>query len=81
MAVVSNGTAMRDPKNIGPKASMSVIEVKELFFKAFADVDAFPVCLDTTDTDKMIETVKILKPSFGGVNLDDIAASQCFDIE
>ena len=81
VAVVSNGTAVLGLGNIGPKASMPVMEGKALLFKAFADVDAFPICLDTTDTDKMIETVKTLEPSFGGVNLEDIAAPQCFDIE
>ncbi|MCM3790251.1 NAD-dependent malic enzyme [Domibacillus indicus] len=81
VAVVSNGTAVLGLGNIGPKASMPVMEGKALLFKAFADVDAFPICLDTTDTDKMTETVKILEPSFGGVNLEDIAAPQCFEIE
>ena len=67
--------------NIGPKAAMPVMEGKALLFKSFADVDAFPICLDTTDTDKIVETVKLLEPTFGGVNLEDIAAPQCFEIE
>ncbi|QGQ45122.1 NADP-dependent malic enzyme [Metabacillus sediminilitoris] len=81
VAVVSDGTAVLGLGNIGPKAAMPVMEGKALLFKAFADVDAFPICLDTTDPDKIVETVKLLEPTFGGVNLEDIAAPQCFDIE
>ena len=81
VAVVSNGTAVLGLGNIGPKAAMPVMEGKALLFKAFADVDAFPLCLDTTDSDKIVETVKLLEPTFGGVNLEDIAAPQCFEIE
>jgi malate dehydrogenase (oxaloacetate-decarboxylating) len=81
VAVVSNGTAVLGLGNIGPKASMPVMEGKALLFKSFADVDAFPICLDTTDPDKIVETVKLLEPTFGGVNLEDIAAPQCFEIE
>ena len=60
---------------------MPVMEGKALLFKSFADVDAFPLCLDTTDSDKIVETVKLLEPTFGGVNLEDIKAPECFDIE
>ncbi|KAA9028417.1 NAD(P)-dependent malic enzyme [Niallia endozanthoxylica] len=81
VAVVTNGTAVLGLGNIGPKAAMPVMEGKALLFKSFADVDAFPICLDTTDPDKIVETVKLLEPTFGGVNLEDIAAPQCFEIE
>ena len=81
VAVVSNGTAVLGLGNIGPKAAMPVMEGKALLFKSFADVDAFPLCLDTTDSDKIVETVKLLEPTFGGVNLEDIAAPECFEIE
>jgi malate dehydrogenase (oxaloacetate-decarboxylating) len=67
--------------NIGPKAAMPVMEGKALLFKSFADVDAFPICLDTMDPDKIVEVVKLLEPTFGGVNLDDITAPQCFEIK
>jgi len=81
VAVVSNGTAVLGLGNIGPKAAMPVMEGKAILFKSFADVDAFPICLNTTDTEKIIEVVKLLEPTFGGVNLEDIAAPQCFEIE
>ncbi|MFP5110131.1 NAD(P)-dependent malic enzyme [Neobacillus sp. C211] len=81
VAVVSDGTAVLGLGNIGPKAAMPVMEGKALLFKSFADVDAFPICLDTTDPDKIVEVVKFLEPTFGGVNLEDIAAPQCFEIE
>jgi malate dehydrogenase (oxaloacetate-decarboxylating) len=81
VAVVSNGTAVLGLGNIGPKAAMPVMEGKALLFKSFADVDAFHICLDTTDPDKIVEVVKLLEPTFGGVNLEDIAAPQCFEIE
>ncbi|MEH7335628.1 malic enzyme-like NAD(P)-binding protein [Neobacillus drentensis] len=81
VAVVSNGTAVLGLGNIGPKAAMPVMEGKSLLFKSFADVDAFPICLDTTDPDKIVEVVKLLAPTFGGVNLEDISAPQCFEIE
>ena len=81
VAVVSDGTAVLGLGNIGPKAAMPVMEGKALLLKAFADVDAFPICLDTTDPDKIVEVVKLLEPTFGGVNLEDIAAPQCFEIE
>jgi malate dehydrogenase (oxaloacetate-decarboxylating) len=81
VAVVSDGTAVLGLGNIGPKAAMPVMEGKALLFKSFANVDAFPICLDTTDPDKIVEVVKLLEPTFGGVNLEDIAAPQCFEIE
>ncbi|MDP4157080.1 MAG: malic enzyme-like NAD(P)-binding protein, partial [Bacillota bacterium] len=67
--------------HIGPKAAMPVMEGKAVLFKSFADVDAFPICLGTTDIDEIVKTVKLLEPTFGGVNLEDIAAPQCFEIE
>ncbi len=81
VAVVSDGTAVLGLGNIGPEAAMPVMEGKALLFKAFAGVDAFPICLNTTDVDKIVETVKLLEPTFGGVNLEDIAAPACFVIE
>ncbi|WML53099.1 malic enzyme-like NAD(P)-binding protein [Neobacillus sp. PS3-12] len=81
VAVVSDGTAVLGLGNIGPKAAMPVMEGKALLFKSFADVDAFPICLDTTDPDKIVEVVKLMEPTFGGINLEDIAAPQCFEIE
>ncbi|UNJ81218.1 NAD(P)-dependent malic enzyme [Metabacillus dongyingensis] len=81
VAVVSDGTAVLGLGNIGPKAAMPVMEGKALLFKSFADVDAFPICLNTTDPDKIVEVVKLLEPTFGGINLEDIAAPQCFEIE
>ncbi|OAH54798.1 malate dehydrogenase [Domibacillus aminovorans] len=81
VAVVSNGTAVLGLGNIGPKAAMPVMEGKAALFKSFADIDAFPLCLNTEDPDKVVETVRLLEPTFGGVNLEDIAAPQCFEIE
>ncbi|PMC37916.1 NAD-dependent malic enzyme [Bacillus sp. UMB0899] len=81
VAVVSDGSAVLGLGNIGPKAAMPVMEGKALLFKSFADVDAFPICLDTNDPDKIVEVVKLLQPTFGGVNLEDITAPQCFEIE
>ncbi len=81
VAVVSDGTAVLGLGNIGPEAAMPVMEGKSLLFKGFAGVDAFPICLGTTDADKIVETVKLLEPTFGGVNLEDIAAPKCFEIE
>ncbi|MCM3726651.1 NAD-dependent malic enzyme [Neobacillus cucumis] len=81
VAVVSNGTAVLGLGNIGPKAAMPVMEGKAVLFKSFANVDAFPICLDTTDTKEIVEAVKLLEPTFGGINLEDIAAPQCFEIE
>ncbi|RIW29701.1 NAD-dependent malic enzyme [Bacillus salacetis] len=81
VAVVSDGTAVLGLGNIGPSAALPVMEGKAVLFKSFAGVDAFPICLDTTDVDKIVETVKLMEPTFGGVNLEDIAAPNCFVIE
>jgi malate dehydrogenase (oxaloacetate-decarboxylating) len=81
VAVVSDGTAVLGLGNIGPEAALPVMEGKAVLFKSFAGVDAFPICLATTDIDKIVETVKLLEPTFGGVNLEDIAAPNCFEIE
>lgn len=81
VAVVSDGTAVLGLGNIGPEAALPVMEGKAVLFKSFAGVDAFPICLNTTDVDKIVETVKLLEPTFGGVNLEDIAAPHCFYVE
>ncbi len=81
VAVVSDGTAVLGLGNIGPEAALPVMEGKAVLFKSFAGVDAFPICLNTTDVDEIVETVKRLEPTFGGVNLEDIAAPNCFAIE
>lgn len=81
VAVVSDGTAVLGLGNIGPEAALPVMEGKAVLFKSFAGVDAFPICLNTTDVEKIIESVKLLEPTFGGVNLEDIAAPNCFIIE
>jgi malate dehydrogenase (oxaloacetate-decarboxylating) len=81
VAVVTDGTAVLGLGNIGPAAALPVMEGKAVLFKSFAGVDAFPICLNTTDTEKIIETVKLLEPTFGGVNLEDISAPHCFEIE
>jgi malate dehydrogenase (oxaloacetate-decarboxylating) len=81
VAVVSDGTAVLGLGDIGPKAAMPVMEGKAALFKQFADVDAFPVCLDTKDTDEIVGTVKNIAPAFGGINLEDISAPRCFEIE
>lgn len=81
VAVVSDGTAVLGLGNIGPKAALPVMEGKAVLFKSFAGVDAFPICLNTNDIDKIVETVKMLEPTFGGVNLEDISAPNCFAIE
>jgi malate dehydrogenase (oxaloacetate-decarboxylating) len=81
VAVVTDGSAVLGLGDIGPKAALPVMEGKALLFKEFADINAFPVCLDTKDPEKIIETVKIIAPAFGGINLEDIAAPKCFLIE
>ncbi|RKQ29932.1 NAD(P)-dependent malic enzyme [Oceanobacillus halophilus] len=81
VAVVSDGSAVLGLGNIGPEASLPVMEGKSVLFKTFAGVDSFPICLDTHDVDKIVETVKLMEPTFGGVNLEDIAAPNCFIIE
>ena len=81
VAIVSDGTAVLGLGDIGPEAAMPVMEGKALLFKHFAGVDAFPICLNTKDPDEIVETVKRLEPTFGGINLEDIAAPGAFDIE
>ena len=81
VAVVTDGTAVLGLGNIGPKAAIPVMEGKSALFKRFAGVDAWPVCLDTTDTEEIIRTVQIIAPVYGGINLEDIAAPRCFEIE
>ena len=81
VCVVSNGTAVLGLGDIGPAAAMPVMEGKSLLFKTFGDVDAFPICVDTKDTAKIVELVELMAPTFGGVNLEDIKAPQCFIIE
>ena len=81
VAVVSDGSAVLGLGNIGPEAAMPVMEGKAALFKAFGGVDAFPICLDTQDTDEIVETVIRIAPAFGGINLEDIAAPRCFEIE
>jgi malate dehydrogenase (oxaloacetate-decarboxylating) len=81
VAVVSDGTAVLGLGDIGPEAAMPVMEGKAMLFKEFAGVDAFPICLDTKDTDEIVETVQRIAPGFGGINLEDISAPRCFEIE
>lgn len=81
VAVISNGTAVLGLGNIGPLAGKPVMEGKGLLFKTFADIDVFDIEVDTTDTDKFVETVKNISPTFGGINLEDIKAPECFEIE
>jgi malate dehydrogenase (oxaloacetate-decarboxylating) len=81
VAVVSDGTAVLGLGDIGPEAAMPVMEGKAMLFKEFAGVDAFPICLDTKDPDEIVETVLRIAPGFGGINLEDISAPRCFEIE
>lgn len=81
VAVVSDGSAVLGLGNIGPKASLPVMEGKAVLFKRFAGIDAVPIVLDTQDTEEIIETVKRIAPTFGGINLEDISAPKCFEIE
>jgi malate dehydrogenase (oxaloacetate-decarboxylating) len=81
VAVVSDGTAVLGLGDIGPRAAMPVMEGKAMLFKEFAGVDAFPICLDTRDPDEIVAAVGALSPGFGGINLEDIAAPRCFEIE
>lgn len=81
VAVVTDGTAVLGLGDIGPKAAMPVMEGKAVLFKNFGGVDAFPICLDSTDTEEIIKAVKMIAPTFGGINLEDIAAPKCFEIE
>ena len=81
VAVVTDGSAVLGLGNIGPQAAMPVMEGKALLFKEFGDVDAFPICLDTQDTEQIIATVRYLAPTFGGINLEDISSPRCIEIE
>jgi malate dehydrogenase (oxaloacetate-decarboxylating) len=81
VAVVTNGTAVLGLGDIGPAAGMPVMEGKAVLFKTFAGVDAFPICLDTKDPDEIVNVVKCLEPTFGGINLEDISAPACFEVE
>ena len=81
VAVISNGTAVLGLGNIGPEASKPVMEGKGLLFKIFADIDVFDIEINETDVDKFVETVKAISPTFGGINLEDIKAPECFEIE
>ena len=81
VAVVSDGTAVLGLGDIGPEAAIPVMEGKAILFKEFAGVDAFPICLNTKDVDEIVETVKRIAPVFGGINLEDISAPRCFEIE
>ena len=81
VAVVSDGTAVLGLGNIGPEAALPVMEGKAILFKSFADIDAIPLCLATTDVDEVVETVVRLTPTFGGINLEDISGPRCFEIE
>ena len=81
VAIVSDGTAVLGLGDIGPEAAMPVMEGKAMLFKEFANVDAFPICLSTTDTDEIVAAVKAIAPTFGGINLEDISSPRCFEIE
>ena len=81
VAVVTDGSAVLGLGNIGPRAAMPVMEGKAVLFKQFGGVDAVPICLDTQDTDEIVKIVTALAPSFGGINLEDISAPRCFEIE
>src|SRR3954463_222280 len=81
VAVVTDGSAVLGLGDIGPGAAMPVMEGKAALFKRFADIDAWPICLDTQDVDEIVRTVELIAPGFGGINLEDIAAPRCFEIE
>ncbi|MFL6171387.1 MAG: NADP-dependent malic enzyme [Marmoricola sp.] len=81
VAVVTDGTAVLGLGDIGPRAAMPVMEGKAVLFKQFGGIDAIPICLDTTDVDEIVETVVRMAPSFGGINLEDISAPRCFEVE
>lgn len=81
VAVVTDGSAVLGLGNIGSKAGMPVMEGKAILFKEFANVDGFPICLDTQDPEEIIQAVKLIAPSFGGINLEDISAPKCFEVE
>ena len=81
VAIVTDGTAVLGLGDIGPRAALPVMEGKAMLFKEFAAVDAWPICLDTKDPDEIVRTVKAIAPGFGGINLEDISAPRCFEIE
>src|SRR5690349_18542479 len=81
VAVVSDGSAVLGLGDIGPEAAMPVMEGKAMLFKEFAEVDAFPICLSTHDPDEIVRAVELMAPTFGGINLEDISAPRCFEIE
>ncbi|MBC7639031.1 MAG: NADP-dependent malic enzyme [Rhodoferax sp.] len=81
VAVISDGTAVLGLGDIGPAAALPVMEGKAVLFKHFADVDAVPICLDTTDVDELVDTIARLAPTYGGINLEDISAPRCFEVE
>ncbi|MEE2046182.1 NAD-dependent malic enzyme, partial [Nocardiopsis tropica] len=81
VAVVTDGSAVLGLGNIGPEAAMPVMEGKAALFKRFADIDAWPIALDTQDVDEIVRTVQVIAPGFGGINLEDISAPRCFEVE
>jgi malate dehydrogenase (oxaloacetate-decarboxylating) len=81
VAVVTDGSAVLGLGNVGPYAALPVMEGKAALFKRFADIDAWPICLDTQDTDEIVRTVQVIAPAFGGINLEDISAPRCFEVE
>ena len=81
VAVITDGTAVLGLGDIGPEAGMPVMEGKCVLFKAFGDVDAVPLCIDSKDVDEIVSTVRLISKSFGGINLEDISAPRCFEIE
>ncbi len=81
VAIVTDGTAVLGLGDIGPKAGLPVMEGKAILFKEFAGIDAFPICLDTKNVDEIVKTVKLIAPGFGGINLEDIGAPRCFEVE
>ena len=81
VAVITDGSSVLGLGDLGPEAALPVMEGKSLLFKELGDVDAFPICLDTKDTEEIIRTVKFISPTFGGINLEDISSPRCFEIE
>lgn len=81
VAIVTDGTAVLGLGDIGPEAALPVMEGKAMLFKKFADVNAFPICFNTKDTEEIMRIVKAISPGFGGVNLEDISAPRCFEFE
>ncbi|KKQ19179.1 MAG: Malic enzyme, NAD binding domain protein, partial [Candidatus Nomurabacteria bacterium GW2011_GWC2_36_9] len=81
VAIVTDGSAILGLGNLGPLSAIPVMEGKAAIFKNFGGVDAFPICLDTQDTEEIIKTIKNIAPAFGGINLEDISAPRCFEIE